>query len=67
MLNHLYCMNPKHHIYGAWILVSGLAIIGWPVSQLTVARSEPPFILALSWLAMIQAANRHIEHAGCER
>lgn len=29
------------------------AIIGWPVSALTVAQNEPPFVLGLSWLAII--------------
>lgn len=29
------------------------AVLGWPLSQLTVARHEPPFVLALSWLAII--------------
>jgi hypothetical protein len=33
-----------------------LAIIGWPVTQLTIARHEPPFVLGLSWLAIIMAA-----------
>jgi len=28
-------------------------IIGWPVSQLTVAKHEPTFTLALSWAAMV--------------
>lgn len=37
---------------GAWILLVG-SIIGWPVSQLTVAKHEPPFILGLSWGALI--------------
>jgi hypothetical protein len=39
----------------AWFLLIG-AIIGWPVTQFTVARDEPPFILALSWLAIILTA-----------
>jgi hypothetical protein len=39
----------------AWALLIG-AIIGWPWSQLTVARDEPPFTLALSWLAIIITA-----------
>jgi hypothetical protein len=39
----------------AWsLLVIGL--IGWPVSQLTFARNEPPMVLALSWLAIILSA-----------
>lgn len=29
-----------------------LSLVGWPVSALTLARDEPPFILALSWLAI---------------
>jgi uncharacterized membrane protein YfcA len=40
---------------GAWCLLIG-AIIGWPASQLTIARNEPPFTLALSWLAIILTA-----------
>jgi uncharacterized membrane protein YfcA len=40
---------------GAWCLLLG-AILGWPISALTVARTEPPFILGLSWLAIILTA-----------
>lgn len=36
----------------AWLLLVG-SIIGWPLSQLTIARGEPPFTLGLSWLAII--------------
>ncbi len=36
----------------AWVLLVA-SIIGWPLSQFTVARHEPPFVLALSWLAII--------------
>ena len=36
----------------AWILLIG-SLIGWPVSALTVARDEPPFVLGLSWLAIV--------------
>lgn len=39
----------------AWTLLIG-AIIGWPASQLTIAKDEPPFTLALSWLAIILTA-----------
>lgn len=28
-------------------------MIGWPVSALTWASHEPPFVLGLSWLAII--------------
>lgn len=36
----------------AWALLVS-AVIGWPVAALTVARDEPPFILGLSFLAII--------------
>lgn len=36
----------------AWVLLVG-AVIGWPLSMLTVARDEPPFVLSLSWLAIV--------------
>lgn len=42
-------------LYGAWTLLIG-SLIGWPLSQFTWARSEPPFILGLSWLAIILTA-----------
>ena len=36
----------------AWVLLVG-ALVGWPLSALTVARDEPPFVLGLSWLAIV--------------
>ncbi len=39
----------------AWILLFG-SIIGWPVSQFTFARHEPPLTLSLSWLAIVLVA-----------
>jgi len=45
----------KLRVIGAWILLIG-ACIGWPLSQLTIAKEEPPFILGLSWLAIILTA-----------
>lgn len=36
------------------LLVVG--VVGWPLSALTVASSEPPFVLGLSWLAIILTA-----------
>lgn len=30
-----------------------VSIIGWPLSALTWAKDEPPFVLGLSWLAII--------------
>jgi ribose/xylose/arabinose/galactoside ABC-type transport system permease subunit len=38
--------------FTAWVLLVG-SLVGWPVSMLTVARHEPPFILSLSWLAIV--------------
>jgi hypothetical protein len=39
----------------AWILLIG-SLIGWPLSALTWARDEPPFILGLSWAAITLTA-----------
>ena len=39
-------------IIAAWVLLVG-ALIGWPLSMLTFAAEEPPFILSLSWLAVV--------------
>lgn len=39
----------------AWVLLVG-SLVGWPLSMFTVARDEPPFILALSWLAIALTA-----------
>lgn len=36
----------------AWVLLGG-SLIGWPTSMLTLARDEPPFVLSLSWLAIV--------------
>jgi hypothetical protein len=36
----------------AWVLLIG-STIGWPLSMMTWARGEPPFILSLSWLAIV--------------
>jgi len=38
----------------AWILLAG-SLIAWPVSMLTFAKNEPPFVLSLSWLAIALA------------
>lgn len=39
----------------AWVLLIG-SLIGWPLSMLTFARGEPPFVLSLSWLAIVVEA-----------
>lgn len=45
-------LSPRNRVRGAWVLLV-MSIIGWPVSQLTVAKNEPPVVLALSWIAII--------------
>lgn len=47
--------SPKAQLIFAWVLLVG-SLIGWPLSQLTVASSEPPFILGLSWFAIVVGA-----------
>lgn len=48
-------MSPKVQLYLAWVLLIG-SLIGWPLSQLTVAANEPPFVLGLSWFAIVLGA-----------
>lgn len=43
--------SARVEVLGAWVLLVG-SLIGWPLSQLTVAKDEPPFTLGLSWLAI---------------
>lgn len=45
----------RARLISAWTLLVG-SLIGWPVSALTVAKDEPPFVLGLSWLAIILTA-----------
>lgn len=42
----------RARVIAAWVLLVGAAV-GWPVSMLTVAADEPPFVLSLSWLALV--------------
>lgn len=42
-------------IVASWALFV-ISLVGWPLSQLTVAKDEPPFILGLSWFAILYAA-----------
>lgn len=39
----------------AWSLLT-TTVIGWPVSAFWLARDEPPFVLGLSWLAIVIAS-----------
>ena len=45
----------KLRIIGAWILLI-TSILGAPISMLTVAKEEPPFVLGLSWFAITLTA-----------
>lgn len=44
--------SPRAQLILGWGLLIG-SLIGWPLSQLTIARDEPPFILGLSWGAIV--------------
>jgi hypothetical protein len=44
-------MSPAARVKFAWVLLV-ISLIGWPLSILTVAKGEPPFVLSLSWLAI---------------
>ena len=37
-----------------WVVA--VSLVAWPATQFTVARNEPPFVLALSWLAITLTA-----------
>lgn len=47
--------SPRTQVIFAWVLLIG-SLIGWPASQLTIASSEPPFTLGLSWFAIVLGA-----------
>jgi hypothetical protein len=48
-------MSAASRLRIAWIVVV-ISIVGWPLTALTVAREEPQFVLALSWLAITLTA-----------
>lgn len=48
-------MSPKARIWLAWVLLAG-SLVGWPLSMVTFAKTEPPFVLSLSWLAITLTA-----------
>lgn len=48
-------MSPRLRRRAAFVLII-VSLIGWPLSALTVARAEPQFVLALSWLAITLTA-----------
>lgn len=45
-------LNIRVQLVSSWALFYG-SIVGWPITALTVFRSEPQGILGLSWLALI--------------
>lgn len=61
--------RPSRETVTRWFLRANVALligacIGWPLSQLTVARGEPPFILGLSWLAIVMSCWGNVLTAG---
>lgn len=45
----------RARLAAAWVLLVG-SLIGWPISAFTWAKDEPPFVLSLSWLAIVLTA-----------
>lgn len=48
-------MSPVARIRTAWTAII-ISAIGWPLTQFTVGREEPPIIFALSWFAITVTA-----------
>lgn len=48
-------MRPAHRVRMAKVMLVA-CLIGWPTSALTIASSEPPVVLGLSWVAIILTA-----------
>lgn len=44
-------MSPKVRFYLAWAMLITTLVL-WPISIFTFARTEPPVVLSLSWLAI---------------
>jgi len=47
--------SPRAQLIIGWALLV-IGFIGWPLSAFTLAKQEPPFILGLSWGAIILTA-----------
>lgn len=45
-------MTARSKVYFAWTLIL-FAVVGWPTSAFTVAKSEPQVVLGLSWIAIL--------------
>jgi hypothetical protein len=48
-------VSPKVRVWAAWGLLVA-CLVGWPVSCQTFAKDEPPWVLSLSWGALILTA-----------
>ena len=48
-------MSPTWRRRAALLLIV-VTLVGWPLTACTVAREEPQFVLALSWLAITLTA-----------
>lgn len=48
-------LTPRSLLRVAWAVLV-LSLILWPLSQLTIARDEPPVVLAISWFAITLTA-----------
>jgi hypothetical protein len=48
-------VSPRWRRRAAAVLLV-VTLIGWPVSLLTFAKGEPPWVLSLSWLALTLTA-----------
>jgi hypothetical protein len=48
-------VSPRVRRTAAAIMII-VSLIGWPLSALTLAKGEPQFVLALSWLAITLTA-----------
>ncbi len=45
----------KIEVRAAWIMLVGSLIL-WPISAVSWAKDEPPFVLGLSWFAITLTA-----------
>lgn len=52
----------KVEVILAWALIIA-CVVGWPLSQLTVAKDEPAFVLGLSWLAILLTAVDYLKNS----
>lgn len=53
-------------VWFSWLLLA-VSCIGWPISSLTFARSEPQAILGLSWMALIISSLGNVIAARVQR